>query len=664
MRLIPTLKKLSVLCLLLIPSLVHAGLRVNPITGRLDLVGSSSGSGASPAGPATAVQINTGTGTFTGSAHFTFDDSASLATLNGINTRLTLHDIGNEDTAFIRISGGEFSHIIQQDSDATIFSGFHIQYGGGNQEYVQNGHNGTGATGGYIWAVNSHTNLYINPSDYSVIVPYALRVGKIGCIGDPGSCADDGSTGILEVTGYSHFTGSTTVTSTATFQGPQYSTGTAVFRSSVTVQSSMTVTGTGQLGIPSFTPAGQLPKFTVWSDISHSNNNAFGVLSNNSSGDGGVIIKPSMITQYPSTAEDIGEVQGTNSNLSAVANLAIQGEGGKLYIGAMKDDGSSATTQISGTAHFGGGAVSFGDGSTLGVGAAYMQATSAGGDAGYIANRDNTGHYVSFDLLDNSNPSTGWSMQMQPGSEDLHFVDRVAGIDRMTFTSAGDISMNGPILANGGDIHYNGGDLYVQNSGGNLYLGHDGNTYYEASNNIFDNGPINASTVNVTLNGSTWTARLGGTVFDFYNSTGNNGTSETDLYVSSITKYVMNAVGDKIFFKFVGTYLGSTSSKDLKVYVGTTSVYDSTALPVSSNGSWSFSGWIVRDGATTVRVQTDLIESGATLSTPNNYLTVGGFNFLTQGFIIKVTGTASGVGAATNDVVGRMATGELKAARL
>lgn len=109
--------------------------------------------------------------------------------------------------------------------------------------------------------------------------------------------------------------------------------------------------GKAKLGTPLFTPAGALPILTVWSNISGGNNNAFGVLSNNSNADGGVIIKPSMITQYPSTAEDIGGIQGTNSNLNAVANLAIQGEGGLLYVGAMLNDGSGSRLQVTGGIH-------------------------------------------------------------------------------------------------------------------------------------------------------------------------------------------------------------------------------------------------------------------------------------------------------------------------
>ncbi len=183
-----------------------------------------------------------------------------------------------------------------------------------------------------------------------------------------------------------------------------------------------------------FTPAGALPALTMWSDIVNSNNNAFGVLSNNSSGDGGVIIKPSMITQYPSTADNIGEVQGTNSNLNAVANLAIQGEGGDLFIGSMQDNGSGALAQITGSTDISGvlnvhsasspdsrANMQVNGASTEGL---FMNTTDAGEDTPNLVFKPTTGREVSMDgfnsfyrfISEANGGGSGYAMFMIDGS--------------------------------------------------------------------------------------------------------------------------------------------------------------------------------------------------------------------------------------------------------
>ena len=43
-----------------------------------------------------------------------------------------------------------------------------------------------------------------------------------------------------------------------------------------------------------------------------------------------------------------------------------------------------------------------------------------------------SGGFASLDFFNNMNSSTGWSMQMQPGSSNLNFLDRTAGLNRVT----------------------------------------------------------------------------------------------------------------------------------------------------------------------------------------------------------------------------------------
>ncbi len=328
--------------------------------------------------------------------------------IEGNNPRISLHNLGNDDLAFIRASGGEFSIINSNAFDPTQFAGFHIQYGGGNIEYT-NATSGT-SVGGHVWDIadsgGSHVTLYLDQLTFGANVPHVLRVGVTTCIGDPTTIGDNGSGAVIQANGnitvanklfslagsdlnlnsgdnaavligagVDTITGATgggitllggnNSNGAINISGGEASGGGAPIGSiilnpdggSVLIHNT-TDDGSGSVlqvlgntnlkaGTVLFTPAGAQPSLTIWSDITNGNNNAFGVLSNDNASDGGVIIKPSMNTQY-GFAEDIGGIQGTNSDLNAATNLEIQGEGGNLYIGAMADDGSGIKVQVTG----------------------------------------------------------------------------------------------------------------------------------------------------------------------------------------------------------------------------------------------------------------------------------------------------------------------------
>jgi hypothetical protein len=103
---------------------------------------------------------------------------------------------------------------------------------------------------------------------------------------------------------------------------------------------SLAVTGQSQFGVqPPYTPWWQ-GAVTVWCD--QNNINGLAIISSVSGGDGAVVIKPHLQAQYPFSAENIGEICGSYSSLVNVDTLCIQGEGGKVYIGAMQDNGGGA----------------------------------------------------------------------------------------------------------------------------------------------------------------------------------------------------------------------------------------------------------------------------------------------------------------------------------
>jgi len=95
------------------------------------------------------------------------------------------------------------------------------------------------------------------------------------------------------------------------------------------------------------------------------------------------------------------------------------------------------------------GSVVFGDGTNIGLGPAYMLATSAGGNAGFTANRDTSTQFASFDLLEGGSTSTGWSIQMQEGDSNLSIVDRVNSNNIIYIIQGGPVKINSNLAVNG-----------------------------------------------------------------------------------------------------------------------------------------------------------------------------------------------------------------------
>lgn len=80
---------------------------------------------------------------------------------------------------------------------------------------------------------------------------------------------------------------------------------------------------------------------------------------------------------------------------------------------------------------------SVGDGKTINLGPNYGQFTSASGNAGFSINRGNDSGYASIDLLQFADAGTGWSLQMQPSSNDLQIVNRAVGSTQLLLPASG-----------------------------------------------------------------------------------------------------------------------------------------------------------------------------------------------------------------------------------
>ena len=139
-----------------------------------------------------------------------------------------------------------------------------------------------------------------------------------------------------------------------------------------------------------------------------------------------------------------------------------------------------------------------------------------------------------------------------------------------------------------------------------------------------------------------------------YTDGGNVTTAETDLFTYTIAAGKLAANGDRIETQWAGTFVSSgTATRQLRAYFGGTMIFDSGALTVSLAAAWDVYCTITRVSATVIRYAISMTTEGAALAAYTASGEVTGLT-LSNTNIVKITGTAAGVGAATNDIVGKM----------
>jgi hypothetical protein len=156
-------------------------------------------------------------------------------------------------------------------------------------------------------------------------------------------------------------------------------------------------------------------------------------------------------------------------------------------------------------------------------------------------------------------------------------------------------------------------------------------------------------------------AKAGGTIFNHFADAGNTSTTETDLYSDSIPASALGTNGDKLEATYGCIFVNSTSTKQLKLYFGGTAIFDTGALTISASSEISLEALIIRVSSTVVRY---VIRASTTGASTGSYSAVGELTGLTlsNANTLKITGTAAGVGAATNDIVAKASTVDWKSA--
>lgn len=166
-----------------------------------------------------------------------------------------------------------------------------------------------------------------------------------------------------------------------------------------------------------------------------------------------------------------------------------------------------------------------------------------------------------------------------------------------------------------------------------------------------------SSSMTVKISTGGFLARVGGSYFDHFTTTGNNTSIETDLYQENIGSNVFTSNGDCLEVKYGGSFVGSgVTTRDLRFYVTTTTVFDTGGIAVSANGDWRLEGTICKDSGTTIRSIFALNTGGASTTVYTQMASVGGLQF-TGNNTFKITGQSSGVGASTNDITARIGKG-------
>lgn len=96
-------------------------------------------------------------------------------------------------------------------------------------------------------------------------------------------------------------------------------------------------------------------------------------------------------------------------------------------------------------------------------------------------------------------------------------------------------------------------------------------------------------------------------LFDYIADQNNSGTTETDLYASTIAAGQLSQ-SKKLIAKYGGTFVASpTATRQLRVYFGGTAIFDSGAIPSTAASAWSVEVFIIAVSGTVIRYSVYLI---------------------------------------------------------
>jgi len=150
----------------------------------------------------------------------------------------------------------------------------------------------------------------------------------------------------------------------------------------------------------------------------------------------------------------------------------------------------------------------------------------------------------------------------------------------------------------------------------------------------------------------------GGCIFNAFADKGNATTVETDLHSYTTIANTFSTNGESISANYGGVFAGSggTATRQLKVYFAGTVIFDSTPLLITADSYWTVTILLMRVSSTVVRY---MVYMNSQLAPIAVYTEAGELTGLTLSStnVLKLTGQAAGVGAATDDILLRLARG-------
>lgn len=289
---------------------------------------------------------------------------------------------------------------------------------------------------------------------------------------------------------------------------------------------------------------------------------------------------------------------------------------------------------------------------------------------GYISTSDGTTFNQRASLDDSGNLIVSGSFTIGVGSPITLYAITATSIDFGTTAGAQEI-----LLYHAGTTRYGFGiaaselQIFSGGTGTHTSIGTistaDGSTFTENARFNSDgtvqldqyttNGFVKFTSSNGTLAVDTTSYLKGGVLRSVFADVGNSTTTETDLdsytVPASGTFGNLAANGDFLEAEYGGVFVSSaTATRQVKIYFGGTAVFDTGALTLSLSAAWTAYVTITRVSSSVVRYMISLTTEGAALAA---YTAVGELTGLTLSNtnILKVTGQAAAVGAATNDIV-------------
>lgn len=152
-------------------------------------------------------------------------------------------------------------------------------------------------------------------------------------------------------------------------------------------------------------------------------------------------------------------------------------------------------------------------------------------------------------------------------------------------------------------------------------------------------------------------AAIGGIIFDHYAnvaSTSTNGT-EDDLYSDTMAAGLLVNNGEKIVeSEYISLASSATAARRVKKYFGGTLIFDSGALTLAAGADGRMLTEVIRESSSVVRVTVTVSTTSASTIPYVTYTRVTGLT-LANTQILKTTAIASGTGAASGDIVNKMA---------